>query len=91
MYFFIAIDDLKPMLGSYGYEKAITPNIDQLADVGTVFLNAHCQQALCGPSRVSVLTGLYPDTTEFMACNIRCGKFILTFSHYHNILKIWVI
>ncbi len=59
---FIAVDDLKPILNCYGSEEAITPNIDKLAATGTVFLNAHCQQALCGPSRVSLLTGLYPDT-----------------------------
>ncbi len=59
---FIAVDDLKPILNCYGSMEAITPNIDKLAAVGTVFLNAHCQQALCGPSRVSLLTGYYPDT-----------------------------
>ena len=59
---FIAVDDLKPLLGCYGVDYAITPNIDKLADAGTVFLNAHCQQALCGPSRVSLLTGRFPDS-----------------------------
>ena len=82
---FIAIDDLKPMLGSYGYEKAITPNIDNLADAGTVFLNAHCQQALCGPSRVSVLTGLYPDTTGIYGMQYKMRQIhpnILTLPQY---------
>jgi arylsulfatase A-like enzyme len=60
---FIAVDDLKPILNCYGSKEAITPNIDRLAAAGTVFLNAHCQQALCGPSRVSLLTGYYPHTT----------------------------
>lgn len=60
---FIAVDDLKPLLGCYGYDYPKTPNIDALARSGTVFLNAHCQQAVCGPSRVSILTGYYPDTT----------------------------
>ncbi|MEC8333784.1 MAG: sulfatase [Verrucomicrobiota bacterium] len=58
---FIAVDDLKPLLNCYGYEAAVTPNIDELAKNGTGFLNAHCQQAVCGPSRVSLLTGYYPD------------------------------
>jgi arylsulfatase A-like enzyme len=60
---FIAVDDLKPMLGCYGDTVIKTPNIDRLASHGTVFLNAHCQQAICGPSRASLLTGLRPDAT----------------------------
>lgn len=59
---FIAVDDLKPLLNCYGYDFAVTPNIDQLAANGTIFLNAYCQQAICGPSRVSLLTGYFPDT-----------------------------
>jgi len=58
---FIAIDDLKPMLGCYGDTIIQSPNIDLLAEQGVVFLNNHCQQALCGPTRASLLTGLYPD------------------------------
>lgn len=61
---FIAIDDLKPLLGCYGEEDMHTPNIDRLAEQGLVFLNNQCQQAVCGPSRASLLTGLRPDTTK---------------------------
>jgi arylsulfatase A-like enzyme/GH35 family endo-1,4-beta-xylanase len=61
---FIAVDDLKPLLGVYGDELAITPNIDRLAKMGVTFTNAHCQQAVCAPSRASLLTGLRPDLTE---------------------------
>ena len=43
---FIAVDDLKPILNCYGYDYAISPNIDRLAQTGTTFLNAHCQQAV---------------------------------------------
>jgi len=60
---FVAVDDLKPVLGCYGDTTVQTPNIDRLAQQGTVFLNAHCQQAVCGPSRASLLTGLRPDHT----------------------------
>ncbi|EDM28065.1 sulfatase family protein [Lentisphaera araneosa HTCC2155] len=61
---FIPIDDLKPMLGCYGDQAIITPNIDRIAERGTVFLNASCQQAICGPSRASLMTGMYPDHTK---------------------------
>jgi arylsulfatase A-like enzyme/GH35 family endo-1,4-beta-xylanase len=61
---FIAIDDLKPSIGSYGDKLAITPNIDAIAKNGTTFLNNHTQQAVCGPSRASLLTGKRPDYTK---------------------------
>ncbi|WOO41119.1 sulfatase [Rubellicoccus peritrichatus] len=57
----IIADDLKPSIGAFGDEKAITPNMDKLAANGVVFLNNHCQQAVCGPSRNSVFTGQLPN------------------------------
>lgn len=65
----IAIDDLKPLLANYGYDQMITPNIDRLADMGITFTNTSCQQAVCGPSRASLITGLYPDETEVWDLN----------------------
>ncbi|WP_083690197.1 sulfatase [Colwellia sp. UCD-KL20] len=61
---FISIDDLRPMLASYGDPLAKTPNLDLLASQGVQFNNAYAQQAICGPSRASVLTGMRPDTLE---------------------------
>jgi len=61
---FIVVDDLRGNVGAYGDPLAVTPNIDALAKRGTVFLNAHCQIAICNPSRASVMTGLRPDTLE---------------------------
>ena len=60
---FIPVDDLKPLLGCYGNETILTPNMDRLAERGTVFLNNACQQAVCGPWRASILRGVYPDQT----------------------------
>ena len=61
---FIAIDDLRPELGSYGSAHVISPNIDALASDGMLFERAYCQQAVCSPSRISVMTGLRPDSTR---------------------------
>ena len=61
---FIAIDDLKPILGCYGDKQIKTPNIDRLAKMGTVFLSNYCQQAVCGPTRASIMTGMRPDYTK---------------------------
>ncbi len=58
---FISIDDLNTTLGYYGNTQIKTPQIDKLASQGTAFINNHCQQALCGPSRASILSGLRPD------------------------------
>jgi len=58
----ICVDDLKPMLGCYGDKVIQTPHIDRLAARGTVFERAYCNQAVCAPSRNSLLTGLRPDS-----------------------------
>jgi arylsulfatase A-like enzyme len=57
------VDDLKPLMGCYGHGEILTPNLDRLAARGTVFLNNSCQQAVCGPTRASLMTGMYPDYT----------------------------
>lgn len=58
---FIAVDDLRPSIGCYGDSKAITPNIDRLAEQSLQFNQAYCQVAVCNPSRASLMTGLRPD------------------------------
>lgn len=63
------IDDLRPNLGCYGSEIVQSPAIDALAAEGTLFERAYCQQALCAPSRISMMTGQYPDRTGI------CGLF----------------
>lgn len=61
---FIAVDDLRPEFGAYGKSYIHSPNLDRIAKAGLTFNCAYCQQAVCSPSRSSLLTGTRPDTTK---------------------------
>ena len=61
---FIAIDDLRTSLGCYGDPLANSPSIDRFARTARQFNRAYVQQAVCGPSRTSMLTGRLPDHTQ---------------------------
>jgi iduronate 2-sulfatase len=63
---FIISDDLNNSVGCYGHPLVKTPNIDRLAKRGVRFEHAYCQYPLCGPSRNSMLTGLYPNSTGIL-------------------------
>jgi arylsulfatase A-like enzyme len=63
---FIEVDDLTAKyLGCFGEKNAVTPNIDKLAKSGVLFEHAQCQGVMCGPSRNSIITGLYPHNMGF--------------------------
>jgi arylsulfatase A-like enzyme len=62
---FIAVDDLRPELGCYDHAWIKSPNIDRLAESGTVFNRAYCQVTTCGASRASLLTSLRPTPKRF--------------------------
>ena len=61
---FIAVDDLRPEFGAYGANYVKSPNLDRIAKEGITFNRAYCQQAVCSPTRSSLLTGTRPDTTK---------------------------
>jgi choline-sulfatase len=61
---FIAVDDLRPEVNAAGSNLIKTPNLDRIAARGTTFDRAYCQQAVCSPSRTSLMTGRRPDATR---------------------------
>eukprot|EP00095_Tigriopus_kingsejongensis_P011875 maker-scaffold180_size281610-snap-gene-1.33 protein:Tk11875 transcript:maker-scaffold180_size281610-snap-gene-1.33-mRNA-1 annotation:"iduronate 2-sulfatase" len=73
---FIIMDDLRPAIRIFGDPEAVTPNMDALGSIGTIFTNTYSQQALCGPSRTSVMTSRRPETT-------------LTFTNGFNWRNVW--
>lgn len=58
----IMADDLGPQLGCLGTEEVTTPTINQLAERGVLFTEAHSSCASCSPSRSATLTGMYPHS-----------------------------
>ena len=67
---FIMTDDLNTDLGSYYNDQVISPNIDNLANNGSLFENAHIQWPQCGQSRASFMTGMYSDQTKHTKLNV---------------------
>lgn len=61
---FVLVDDLRwdamGFMGQYPFLK--TPHIDQLRNEGVHFKNSFCTHSLCGPSRATFLTGMFPQT-----------------------------
>lgn len=68
---FIAVDDLRPMGAAFGDTRALTPNMDSLAEKSAVFQRAYVQYPVCGPSRSSMLTGLRPESSGVLDLKTR--------------------
>ncbi|NPA37409.1 MAG: sulfatase [Chlorobi bacterium] len=70
----IYMDDLRPQLGCYGNSQMHSPNIDKLASEGIMFTEAYCNIPVCGASRASMLTGMYPTKNRFINYNTFAEK-----------------
>lgn len=66
---FIAVDDLRPELNTYGARHITSPNIDKLAASGVQFDRAYANVPVCGASRASLLTGVRPTRDRFLGYN----------------------
>jgi arylsulfatase A-like enzyme len=60
---FFSFDDLNDWINPLGYNQAITPNLNRLAESGIVFTNAHAPGVYCAPSRTAIFSGLQASTT----------------------------
>lgn len=67
----LSCEDISPHLGCYGYDNAITPNLDKLASKGALYENAFTTAPVCAPNRSSIITGLY--STTLGTHNMRAG------------------
>ncbi len=71
---FIAVDDLRPEILSFGRDHMVTPNMDRLAQAGVVFQRAYCMVPTCGASRASLMSGIRPTKDRFRTYTARADK-----------------
>ncbi|MEM6622044.1 MAG: choline-sulfatase [Pseudomonadota bacterium] len=70
------------VLSAYGNPLAKTPHMDALAAQGTVFQNSYCSYPLCGPSRMSMMTGRLASRIGAYDNGAELPSTIPTFAHY---------
>ena len=83
----LLVDDLKPAMGCYGDKYAITPHMDTLADKGVRFDLAYCNQAVCAPSRFTLMLGAHSTSTGLYGLGSHLRRVIpnaVTMSQYFS-------
>ena len=74
---FICSDQHSYRFAGYAAHPLVqTPNIDRLADEGTIFANAYCGSPVCIPSRSSLMTGVFASD-----CSSFCNSTVWDGSH----------
>ncbi len=81
------VDDLRPELNCYGADQIVSPNIDKIAERGTLFSNAYCQIPVCGASRASIMSGVYPVEGRLVDWDSRADKDLPTITDMPSHLK----
>ncbi|HSI78886.1 MAG TPA: sulfatase-like hydrolase/transferase, partial [Lunatimonas sp.] len=71
----IVSDDLNTKIGPYMDIDNHTPNLDRLAEEGVRFARTYSQFPLCGPSRASFMSGLYPESNGVLGNNDQPGSY----------------
>ena len=71
----IVSDDLNTRIEPYEQIAANTPHLSELSERGVTFTRAYCQYPLCGPSRASLMSGLYPETNTLMGNSYDLGSY----------------
>ncbi len=70
--------------GCYGQRLPVTPNLDRLAEEGTLFENAFSCQPVCGPMRACLQSGVYATQVGCYKNNIALPTDCKTIAHYLN-------
>jgi N-sulfoglucosamine sulfohydrolase len=80
----IVSEDNSTFLGSYGYEDANTPRLDQLAKEGVRYEYAFANAPVCAPARCTIITGVFPPSmgTQHMRSRYRIPESIKMFPKY---------
>lgn len=77
----ICSDQHNPRVSGYaGHRYVKTPNLDRLAEMGTVFEHAYCTNPICTPSRMSFITGRYTHEIEMANNGIPLRRDIMTWA-----------
>ena len=80
---FVMADQMAPaFLPIHGHRLVKAPNIEALADRGTVFDSAYCASPLCAPSRFSMMAGRRPAGIGAFDNAADFAADIPTFAHY---------
>ncbi|MFT5130297.1 MAG: arylsulfatase A-like enzyme [Rhodothermales bacterium] len=80
----LSAEDISPHIGCFGDDKAITPQIDQLAKEGVRFSNVYTAAGVCAPCRSTIITGMYQTSigTHHMRCKASLPAHIRPFPSY---------